>query len=498
MLMKKILLLASAILFSAMSFATDITITSADVVTKEGITISFAKADGANSPAWFDKGLRLYAKNTVTITANSDITSITFNWEKQGSKDFASLKANVGSYSHPSSAGQATWTGSAREIVFTLGNKGQLQLNTLSVITAGGNDTPDDGGEDTPDDGGEDTPDDGGEDTPVTGDAATMTAGDNAIACTVNGADAIKVGSSKNAGKMTITVPAGAKTLRLYAAAWNNVSNLSVSITPAEKITPTSITLTADAGIKGDVKDFDLSGNEASYLYEFTLTNVNQSTTFTLSGNQRFVVWNATYSADANGDDTPDDGGETPDTPSIDTAITGLQYADAYYYTDEKGNAYWDFDLYADYDSETFELIYPELYLMVDAAKSRTAINGTYGLYWAGVWTSKNDSVVSEEDATTGSLTIKNIGNDGVYSFKGSFVAINGKTYTFDQEVELMAYDDDAGEDIILSEEETEDPDVSGVEDVIWNTKMVKVIKNGQMYIIREEKVYNLLGAPAN
>ena len=47
MLMKKILLLASAILFSAMSFATDITITSADVVKKDGITISFAKADGA-------------------------------------------------------------------------------------------------------------------------------------------------------------------------------------------------------------------------------------------------------------------------------------------------------------------------------------------------------------------------------------------------------------------------------------------------------------------
>lgn len=498
MLMKKILLFASAMLISAMSFATDITITSANKVTKDGITISFAKADGANSPAWFEKGLRLYAENTVTITANSDITSITFNWEKQGSKDFASLKANVGSYSHPSSAGQGTWTGSARKVVFTLGSKGQLQLNTLSVITTGGNDTPDDGGEDTPDDGGEDTPDDGGEDTPVTGDAATMTAGDNAIACTVNGADAIKVGSSKNAGKMTITVPAGAKTLRLYAAAWNKVSNLSVSITPAEKITPTSITLTADAGIKGDVEDFDLSGNEASYLYEFTLKNVNQSTTFTLSGNQRFVVWKATYTVDGDGNETPDDDGETPDTPTTDTAITGLQYADAYYYTNETGNAFWDFDLYVDYDVETYELIYPELYLMVDAAKSKTAINGTYGLYWAGVWTSANDSVVSEEDAKTGSLIIKNVGNDGIYSFKGSFVATNGKTYTFDQEVEVWAYDYDNDEEIILSEVGTDTPDVSGVEDVICNTKMVKVIKNGQMYIIREEKVYNLLGAPAN
>ena len=481
--MKKILLFASAMLISAMSFATDFTITSINKVTKDGITISFAKADGANSPAWFNKGLRLYAENTVTITATSDITSITFNWEKQGSKDFASLKANVGSYSHPNSPGQGKWTGSAKEVVFTLGSKGQLQLNTLSVVTVGGEDTPDDGGED---------------DTPVTGDAADMALGNNAFDCTVNGAKAIKVGSSKKAGNMTITVPAGAKTLKFYAAAWNKESNLSVSITPAENITPTSITLTADEGIQGGETDYKLSGSEASYVYEFTLTNVNQSTTFTLSGSKRFVVWKATYSADASGNDTPDDGGETPDTPTTDTAITGLQYADAYYYTDEAGNAYWDFDLYVDWDAETDELTYPELYLMVDAAKSKTAINGTYGLYWAGVWTSANDSVVSEEDATTGSLTIKNVGNDGIYSFKGSFVATNGKTYTFDQEVELMAYDDDAGEAIILSEEGTDTPDVSGVEDVIWNAKMVKVIKDGQMYIIREENVYNVLGAQVN
>ena len=496
--MKKILLFASAMLISAMSFATDFTITSPNKVTKDGITISFAKADGANSPAWFNKGLRLYAKNTVTITATSDITSITFNWEKQGSKDFASLKANVGSYSHPNSTGQGKWTGSAKEVVFTLGSKGQLQLNTLSVVTVGGEDTPDDGG-DTPDDGGEDTPDDGGEDdTPATGDAADMALGNNAFDCTVNGAKAIKVGSSKKAGDMTITVPAGAKTLKFYAAAWNKESNLSVSITPAENITPTSITLTADEGIQGGETDYKLSGSEASYVYEFTLTNVNQATTFTLSGSKRFVVWKATYTVDGDGNETPDDDGETPDTPTTDTVITGLQYADAYYYTDEEGIAYWDFDLYVDWDAETDELTYPELYLMVDAAKSKTAINGTYRLYWAVVWTSENDSVMSEENATTGSLTIKNVGNDGIYSFKGSFVATNGKIYTFDQEVEVWAYDYDNDEEIILSEEGTDTPDVSGVEDVIWNSKMVKVIKDGQMYIIREEKVYNLLGAQVN
>jgi hypothetical protein len=35
----------------------------------------------------------------------------------------------------------------------------------------------------------------------------------------------------------------------------------------------------------------------------------------------------------------------------------------------------------------------------------------------------------------------------------------------------------------------------SGVEDVIVNEKMTKVIKDGQMYIIRDGKAYNVLGA---
>jgi hypothetical protein len=35
----------------------------------------------------------------------------------------------------------------------------------------------------------------------------------------------------------------------------------------------------------------------------------------------------------------------------------------------------------------------------------------------------------------------------------------------------------------------------SGVEDVIVKENMTKVIKNGKMYIIRDGKAYNVLGA---
>ena len=113
-------------------------------VTVDGVTVTFAKASGSTAPTWYSAGSRLYAKNTITVTSENEITNIVFDWEKQGSKTFASVTSDVGSYSHPSSAGKGTWTGSAKSVVFTLGSTSgsQLQLNTLSVTTAGGSSTP--------------------------------------------------------------------------------------------------------------------------------------------------------------------------------------------------------------------------------------------------------------------------------------------------------------------------------------------------------------------
>ena len=109
------------------------TLSSADEVTVDSVTASFAKGSGSNAPAWYAAGLRLYASNTVTISSSDTITGVSFNWQKQGNKAFNTVTANVGDYTHPSAAGTGTWTGSANEIVFTLGSSGQLQLNTFSV-----------------------------------------------------------------------------------------------------------------------------------------------------------------------------------------------------------------------------------------------------------------------------------------------------------------------------------------------------------------------------
>lgn len=108
---------------------------SANEVELNDITVSFGQGSGSSAPAWFSAGLRLYANNTVTISSKSNITAITFNWEKQGSKAFASATASTGSYSHPSAAGVGKWTGSAKSVTLTLGASGQLQLNTFIVTT---------------------------------------------------------------------------------------------------------------------------------------------------------------------------------------------------------------------------------------------------------------------------------------------------------------------------------------------------------------------------
>ena len=123
-------------------WATNFTLSSASSVTQEGITVAFDKGGGSTAPTWYAAGLRLYAGNTVTISCSSPISAVTFNWEKQGSKAFAEVTASGGTYSHPTTTGDGTWSGSATEIVFTLGSSGQLQLNTLSVTASGSSTDP--------------------------------------------------------------------------------------------------------------------------------------------------------------------------------------------------------------------------------------------------------------------------------------------------------------------------------------------------------------------
>ena len=147
--MRKFFSLIAAVLFAGSMMAVNFTLSSADAVTVEGVTVTFAKGDGSNQPAWYSNGLRLYANNTVTVSSESAITAITFNWQKQGSKAFNTVTASVGEYTHPEAAGEGKWTGSANSVTFTLGATGQLLLNTFSVTLEGGEEPVEPGDEPT-------------------------------------------------------------------------------------------------------------------------------------------------------------------------------------------------------------------------------------------------------------------------------------------------------------------------------------------------------------
>ena len=124
-----------------------------------------------------------------------------------------------------------------------------------------------------------------------TGEDVTLTAGTNGSACTVNGYDGIKVGTSKLGGDMTITVPAGTTHLHLHAVAWKGVTGLSLNITGATT-SPSSISLTADDGISSN-SPFTLNGSASDFYFVVALSNITAETTLTLTSSsaKRFVVW---------------------------------------------------------------------------------------------------------------------------------------------------------------------------------------------------------------
>jgi hypothetical protein len=169
--------------------------------------------------------------------------------------------------------------------------------------------------------------------------------------------------------------------------------------------------------------------------------------------------------------------------------IKSVKYCEARYY--EEDGAY-EFMLY-DFDEATEEMFFPIVLFGVEA-KSKTAINGTYGVIAAMCATGVNadeeaEGILMAEDAE-GTLTIKNVDEEGNYLFDGSFVGEDGKTYKVNQVVNVYALDDATEEDIELDENAT------AVEHITAGTaKAVKVIIDGKMLIQEGGKFYNVLGA---
>lgn len=164
--------------------------------------------------------------------------------------------------------------------------------------------------------------------------------------------------------------------------------------------------------------------------------------------------------------------------------VKGLAWCDAYYIVKE-GVGLYEFALY---NTANDEMTYPIVVFGV-VANSKTAINGTYGVIAAAYLASEEVEVLNA-DNTLGELTVKNIDEEGNYSFVGSFVGNDGKTYNVNcSKANVYAMDDATEEEIVLDENAT------AVEHVtVGASKATKVIRNGQLLLQDGDKTYNVFG----
>lgn len=154
--MKKIYLtLCLGLAMTVSLFAsTTVTLTVANFQTtsfsSQGISVVAAKANAANDPAYnsTSKDLRVYAKGTLTVSAEQPITHISFTLSEQGKKRLAPLTANTGNVTIVGDPDfTVNWTGSANSVTLTVGDKadygtentkaGQLDFTAITVTYDG-------------------------------------------------------------------------------------------------------------------------------------------------------------------------------------------------------------------------------------------------------------------------------------------------------------------------------------------------------------------------
>lgn len=124
-------------------------------LTQAPFTVTLAKAEATNAPIINGKSndARVYAKGTVNVvTKGENMTQIVFGLSAQGVKRLTKITASVGEVVESADAKTVTWTGAAKDVTFTVGEKadlgsdgaakaGQLCFDNITVV-AGGTVTP--------------------------------------------------------------------------------------------------------------------------------------------------------------------------------------------------------------------------------------------------------------------------------------------------------------------------------------------------------------------
>ena len=133
--MKKTLrfsILSMLLMLCGTAFADEVTISAADMqnaateaTTVNGITFLAEKNNGSTAPTFTANAgdFRIYAKGTLTVSAEQNITKMVFNISTQGKKRLAPITASVGAIAEQAAGDETvTWSGEATGIVLTVGD----------------------------------------------------------------------------------------------------------------------------------------------------------------------------------------------------------------------------------------------------------------------------------------------------------------------------------------------------------------------------------------
>jgi len=109
--------------------------------TIDGITVKLEKGGNTTNAPEFSSyvGMKLYNKNTITISASTAFKNVQLVSSKKDGKDYLTMTASEGNFV-PGEASTAqddykvdTWTGETTNLVFTMGAKGQRLLQQIVV-----------------------------------------------------------------------------------------------------------------------------------------------------------------------------------------------------------------------------------------------------------------------------------------------------------------------------------------------------------------------------
>lgn len=112
-------------------------------LSNNGVTLTFNKATGSTNPAWYSGAVRLYANGTLTISSSQTITGIAFTASTASTTTnggLANWSTTTGSYviTKTDQPCEASWTGSASSLTFTVASGKRVYLTKVVVTTSGG------------------------------------------------------------------------------------------------------------------------------------------------------------------------------------------------------------------------------------------------------------------------------------------------------------------------------------------------------------------------